>query len=51
MNTLMNWKPMELFKIRRNMMVTPNRSIDDTGQEIFHFLKPVHRHDRKTIVE
>ena len=51
MNTLMNWKPMEFFKSGSDMMVTPNRRIDDTGQGILHFLKSVKRYGRKTIVE
>ena len=50
-NALMNRKPMEFFKRGSNMVVTPNRRIDNTGQGILHFLKPVKRYSGKTIVQ
>ena len=51
MNTLMNKKPMKVFKRGSNMVVTPNRRIDNTGQEILHFLKPVKGYSGKIIVQ
>ena len=51
MNTLMNRKPMKFFERGSNMVMTPNRRIDNTSQGILHFLKAVQRHGRKTIVE
>ena len=50
-NTLMNRKPMKFFKRGSNMMVTLNRRIDNTGQGILHFLKPVKGYSGKTIVQ
>ena len=50
-NALMNRKPMEFFKRGSNMVVTANRRIDNAGQRILHFLKPVKRYCRKTIVQ
>ena len=51
MNTLMNRKPMTFFKRGSNMVVTPNRRINDTGQGILHVLKPVKGYSGKTIVQ
>ena len=51
MNTLMNRKPMKFLKRGSNMVVTPNRRIDNTGQGIWHFLKPVKGYSGKTIVQ
>ena len=51
MNALMNRKPMEFFKRGGNMVVTANRRIDNTGQGILDFLKPVKSYSRKTIVQ
>ena len=50
-NALMNRKPMEFFKRGSNMVVTPNRRIDNTGQGILHLLKPVKGYSGKTIVQ
>ena len=51
MNMLMNRKPMDFFKRGSNVVVTSNRRIDNTGQGILHFLKPVKRYSGKTIVQ
>ena len=51
MNTLMNRKAMKFFKRGSNMVVTPNRRIDNTGKGMLHFLKPVKGYSGKTIVQ
>ena len=45
----MNRKPMEFFESGSNMVVAPNRRIDDAGQGILHLLKPIKRYGRKAI--
>ena len=50
-NTLITWKQMEHFTCGGNEMVTPNSRMDDKGQGILPFLKPVKIYRRTTIVQ
>ena len=44
-------KPMSVFESRSDMIMTPNKRDDDTGQSILNFLKAMKRNCRKIVIE
>jgi hypothetical protein len=50
-NSLTNWKPMQVFESRDDVMMTSDRRDDDTDQRILNFPESIKRNCGKIIIQ